>query len=163
MHPELKKAHERSTDIDPYYTLKYGYLKEYGLFEKSETVNFETTLDESIVKRNISQTPQVVFETTDHCNLNCTYCSLGELYDFGKKERKNINTHYAINLLKYVFNHKPAKSKLVIGFFGGEPLVNIYFIKQIVKVDKQLNAEKGLKLEFNMTTNAILIHKHINF
>lgn len=163
MHPELEKAHEKSIDVDPYYLKKYAYLKEHNLFGESEPAVFETALDESIIKENIIQTSQIVFETTDHCNLNCPYCSLGELYEFGKKDRKNINTNYAINLLKYIFDIKPKNTKLMIGFFGGEPLVNINFIKKIINVAKQLNTDKRLDLKFNMTTNATLIHKYIHF
>jgi uncharacterized protein len=163
IHPELDKVHKKAIDADPYYLKKYAYLKEYGFWGKSKSADFETTLDESRVKRNIIQTRQIVFETTDYCNLSCPYCSLGELYNIGKKDRKNINIRYAVNFLKYMFDLKPEKTKLKIGFFGGEPLVNVNFIKKIVGVAKQLNAEKELELEFNMTTNGTLIQKHIQF
>jgi uncharacterized protein len=130
VHPELEKIHKKSTDVDPYYSRKYEYLEKHGFFGKFKPIDFETTLDESKVKRNITQARQIVFETTDHCNLSCSYCSLGELYDFGKRDHKNINTRYAINLLKYIFDFRPPRTKLMIGFFGGEPLVNIKFIKK---------------------------------
>jgi len=163
IHPELEKVHNESIEINPYYLKKYEYLKEYGFFDRPSTIDFSTTLEESFVKENINQTRQIVFETTDHCNLSCSYCSLGELYNFGKKDRKNINTRYAINFLKYIFHIKSKNSKLIISFFGGEPLVNSDFIKKIVEMAKQLNIEKKLDLEFNMTTNATLIHRHIQF
>lgn len=163
IHPEMEKVYKKSTEVDSYYLRKYAYLKEHGFFGESKPTDFETTLDESIVKKNIIQTKRIVFETTDHCNLNCQYCSLGEIYNFGKKNRKNINIRYAINFLKYIFDLKSEKTKLGIGFFGGEPLVNINFIKKIIEVANQLNAEKKLELKFNMTTNATLIHKYIHF
>lgn len=163
IHPELRKAYDKSANVDPYYLKKYEYLEKYGLFKEAENTDFETSFDESIIKKNISQVRQIVFETTDHCNLHCSYCSLGELYKIGKTNHKNINTDFAINFLKYIFNIKPAKSKLIIGFFGGEPLINIDFIKKVIEETKQLNCKKGLELEFNITTNASLIHKHIKF
>ena len=163
IHPELRKAYDKSANVDPYYLKKYEYLEKYGLFKEAENTDFETSFDESIIKKNISQVRQIVFETTDHCNLHCSYCSLGELYKIGKTNHKNINTDFAINFLKYIFNIKPSKSKLIIGFFGGEPLINIDFIKKVIEETKQLNREKGLELEFNITTNASLIHKHIKF
>jgi len=168
IHPELCKVYEKATKTDPYYFKKYGYLTEHGFGGRSKPVIFETTLNESQVKAKIIQTPKVVFEVTDHCNLNCRYCTFGDLYKFNekKKERKrNINTHYAINLLKYIFDLKlkNKQRKLAIGFFGGEPLVNIHFIRQIVETSLQLNTGKELELVFFMTTNATLIHKHIHF
>jgi len=164
VHPTLeKKIREKSLDIDPYYIKKYEYLKEYGYFEDYEASNFKSYIDDEMVKESLLQVEQIVFETTDHCNLNCPYCSLGEMYDFAKKERKTINTHYAINFLKYIFDLKPPKTKLGIGFFGGEPLVNFDFIKKIVEEVKQLNTDKELDIEYNMTTNATLMRKHIPF
>ena len=99
IHPELKKIHEKSTDIniDAYYLKKYSYL----------------------VKEYITQTKVIVFEITDYCNLKCKYCSLGDLYNFSKKESKNINIKYALNFLRYIFNVKHKKTKLTISFFGG--------------------------------------------
>jgi len=168
IHPELGKVYQKSIHADSYYLKKYKYLRRYGFWGKSEPVVFETTLDESKIKEEIVNARRLVFEVTEHCNLNCTYCTLGELYDFGDKKRRrkrNINISYAINLLKYVFDLKQRnkEKELLISFYGGEPLVNIQFIKQIVKKANQLNSEAALVLGFAMTTNATLLHKHIHF
>jgi uncharacterized protein len=165
IHPEIRKAYEKSADVYPYYLKKFEYLKEHGFFTKPKPANFET-LEESIVKENIIHTRQIVFEVTDFCNLNCSYCGFGNLYEgFDTRNLNNINAHYAINLLKYIFNIKPSNKKnaLYIGFYGGEPLLNMNFIKQIVKVANQLKSEKEMDLSYSMTTNATLIHKHIHF
>lgn len=130
IHPELIQAEEKSLNVDPYYLKKYNYLKKQGFFGEMKPIDFASTLDKSVIEKNIVQARQIVFETTDHCNSNCSYCSLRELYEFGKKDRKNINTNYAVNLLKYIFKLKTEKTKLMISFFGGEPLVNIGFIKK---------------------------------
>jgi uncharacterized protein len=165
IHPEFKKAYEKSTDADPYYVKKCTYLKKHDFFSKPSPINFGT-IDEFMVKNNITQTPQIVFETTDFCNLDCAYCSFGDFYEgFDIRNRKNINTSHAITLLKYIFDvkHKSENNKLAIGFYGGEPLFNENFIKQIVEVVNQLNAEKDLDIQYNLTTNATLLHKNIHF
>jgi uncharacterized protein len=165
VHPEFEKAYKKSTDTDPYYLKKVEYLGSHDFFTKSKLTNF-VTLEESMVKENIINTYQIVFETTDACNLNCTYCALGELYDgYDKRIGKKINIHYAIKLLKYIYKHKPKNknSKLFVSFYGGEALLNMDFIKRIVEVVNQLNAEKGFELEYSMTTNATLLHKYIDF
>ncbi|MFV0269568.1 MAG: radical SAM protein, partial [Draconibacterium sp.] len=126
----------------------------------------KTVINESTVKESITQTAQIVFEVTDFCNLNCTYCSLGELYENTEaRNSKNMNIHSAINLLKYIFEFKTHKDpeKLVIAFYGGEPLLNIKFIKQIVETTDRLSSEKELDIGYIMTTNATLIDKHIDF
>ncbi|HWR94936.1 MAG TPA: radical SAM peptide maturase [Flavobacterium sp.] len=172
IHPEFNKIHEKSMNCDPYYEKKYLYLKNHGFFSESKLPNLNTVVNESMVKESIAQTAQIVFEVTDSCNLNCTYCVLGELYHNteDRKSRnsrniKNINIHSAINLLKYIFELKAYKDpqQLAISFYGGEPLLNIKFIKQIVEVVHSLSSEKQMKIGFNMTTNATLIDKHIDF
>jgi uncharacterized protein len=165
VHPEFKKAYEKLTDVDPYYLGKYEYLKNHNFFSKSKLINF-ATIDESMVKNNIAQTPQIVFETTDFCNLDCSYCSFGDFYEgFDIRNRKNINTSHAIILLKYIFDlkHKSKANKLYISFHGGEPLFNGDFVKQIVDVVNQLKSGKEMEIVYNMTTNATLLHKYIHF
>lgn len=166
IHPELSKVHKNSTAIDPYYEGKYAYLKSHGFFANPEPVDFKTEVDESMVQKGIIETNQIVFEVTDACNLKCSYCVLGELYGGDEIENtKNINAHSAINLLKYIFKLKLEnnKTKLYISFYGGEPLLNIPFVKQIVEVVNQLNAEKEIDIHYLMTTNGTLIHKHLPF
>jgi uncharacterized protein len=168
IHPQLKKIYESPMymDVDSYYLDKYEYLKRNGFFLDRQFVNLEFEINESIVKDCIIQTPQIVFEVTDCCNLKCSYCTQGELYEASdNKAGKNINIHSAIKLLKYIFNLLPynKRNKFGIGFYGGEPLLNIKFIKQIVEIVPQLNAEKQIDITYLMTTNATLIHKHIDF
>lgn len=165
VHPELKKACEKVTEVDPYYLKKYVYLRNHGFFAKPKLAEFRM-LEEPMVVDNLVNTKQVVFEVTDSCNLNCTYCSLGELYK-GVDERKGkkMNVDYAINLLKYIFDHKPKdrNTKMFVSFYGGEALLNMNFIRRIVEVVSLLNAKKEIDIEYSMTTNATLIHKYIEF
>jgi uncharacterized protein len=165
IHPEFRKAYDKLMDVDPYYLGKYEYLKNLDFFSKLKSVNF-ASIDESTVKSTIAQTTQIVFETTDFCNLDCSYCSFGDFYEgFDVRNQKNINIDHAVTLLKFIINLKPKnkKSKLFIGFYGGEPLFNGNFIKQIVNVANQLSSEKDMIVEYNITTNATLIQKHIHF
>ena len=166
IHHEFAKVYENNAieNVDPYYKKKYAYLKQHGLFLEPKVAEFGV-LDEKMVKNSLVHTQQIVFEVTDFCNLDCTYCAYGEMYKgFDKRNFKNINEEYAINLLKYIFNNKPKceKRKLYIGFYGGEPLYNGSFIRKIVDVSNSLNQEKGMDIEYSMTTNATLIHKYID-
>ena len=80
IHPDLKKAHENPAEADTYYLKKYEYLKRHGLFSEPKPSTFGS-LNESMIKESITKTSQITFEVTDFCNLNCLYCSFGELYE----------------------------------------------------------------------------------
>ena len=165
VHPEFEKAIEKNPDTDVFYLKKYAYLMNHGFFVNPKLPNFRA-LEEHTVRENIINAKQVVFECTDSCNLSCTYCAYGKIYEgFDVRTGEKINTNNAIKLLKYIFDLQPKNKnkKLYISFYGGEPLLNMDFIKKIVEISNQFNEEKELQLEFSMTTNATLIHKYIDF
>lgn len=163
-HPELKKVHELLV-ADSYYSGKYAYLKKHGFFAESKFDNIEVAIDDSMVEESIKQTQQILFEVTTSCNLKCSYCIQGELYHDSDSiiSSKRLNLRSAVKLLKYVFRFKAKEDRLSIGFYGGEPLLNINFIKKIVKIIHQLDAGNERDIDYLMTTNATLIHKHIDF
>lgn len=164
IHPDLGKIYQGSSDeVSPYYHNKYEYLRRMGVFSSLEFTNFDTILDKSVVDNNIQNIRQIVFETTDYCNLNCSYCSLGNMYNFSKDNPKNIKEEYAINFLDFILKIKPKGSKLMIGFFGGEPLVNVKFVKRIVERVKKINIDKEIDVSYNMTTNGTLLGKNLDF
>lgn len=165
IHPEIKKAHEQSQNVDPYYLKKYAYLKKNGFFTESTIPQFKT-VDETDVLDSIIQTTQIVFEVTDSCNLNCVYCGYGKLFQVtDNRGHNNLHIENAIKLLKYVFNlkSKSCNNKLMIGFYGGEPLLNVSFMQQIIDAVNRLNENKLLDIEYSMTTNAMLVHKYLDF
>lgn len=163
IHPDLKKAHENPAEADTYYLKKYEYLKRHGLFSEPKPNTFGS-LNESMIKESITKTSQITFEVTDFCNLNCLYCSFGELYEgFDERNIKNIDINYAEKMLKYIFKLKStSKTKnLIIAFYVGEPLFNGKFIENIINIVNTLNYKKEIKVEYSMTTNATLIHKYV--
>ena len=163
IHPDLKRIFNGEKNVDPYYWNKYQYLEKHNIFKGSDYIDLETNFDKSSLEENIRNIKQLVFETTDYCNLNCKYCSLGSVYNFGKSELKNLDLNHAITTLKYIVEKKMPKSKLSISFFGGEPLINIKLIKEVVKVSKEICKRKEIELSFNMTSNVTLIDKYIDF
>lgn len=74
VHPELSK------DIrSDYYQKKYNYLLEKGFFKDNQN-NHQARIHPNFIKKQLANIKQIVFEITDACNLNCKYCSYGELY-----------------------------------------------------------------------------------
>lgn len=122
------------------------------------------------VEYEISNMTSIVFEVTENCNLSCQYCFYGENYkQYDTRKNYNLSVENAIAILKMLTqkwmskrNISPEKA-IFIGFYGGEPLINFDFINSIVNYIKDLQLKTGLKFRFNMTTNAVLLDKYIDF
>ena len=122
------------------------------------------------ILNNLANLPQLVFEVTDACNLKCKYCAFGEFYnDFDKRENKMFSVSAAKRLIDYLNQYwesernTSAQSYMYISFYGGEPLMNFNFIREIVEyVEKFLNCSRKT-FRFSLTTNAILLHRYIDY
>ena len=152
-----------------YNKKRMKFLKENGL-TKTKEIKF-ITLSKDTVKKNIYNANNVVFEVTEKCNLNCVYCINGDLYGNGKKHvssQVDMPKEYAFKLLEFLspFWHERrvlgTKQTISMGFYGGEPLLNISLIKEIVEWTK-LECNIGLEFRFYLTTNGTIIDKHIDF
>ena len=169
VHPEFEKAYEKHTEVDPYYLRKYMYLKEHGFFENPKITNFKI-LEESVVWDNIMNAKQIVFEVTEKCNLNCKYCGLSEQLYQTYDVRKNRDLPFKkaqliIDHLLNLWRDNPVSDtslRFAVSFYGGEPLINFPLIKKIIDYVEQSDVI-GRKIHYSMTTNAMLLHKHIDF
>jgi uncharacterized protein len=111
---------------------------------------------------------QLTFEVTDTCNLKCKYCAYGEFYnDYDKREENYLSVNRAIKIINYLNEYWNSsknisfKQNTYIGFYGGEPLLNMPFIRQIVDYIENLKTPQSFT--FAITTNAILLHKFMDF
>ncbi len=129
-----------------------------------------TNLSSEYIEYLLANTPQVTFEITDACNLKCTYCGYGEFYsDYDDRENKVLPEKKAIRLLDYLSKlwnssrNISSNENIFISFYGGEPLLNMKFIRKIVDyVENELKCENR-RFRFSMTTNGLLLHKYIEY
>jgi len=121
------------------------------------------------VKNNLINLPQLVFEVTDNCNLRCKYCGYGDLYEgYDPRGRNNLSFKKACNILDYLTKlwkdniDYSLTQPFTLSFYGGEPLMNMKLVEKIIQYIESLNI-KGKKVHFSMTTNGLLLNKHINY
>lgn len=140
----------------------YGYLEE-------KRFNYDRTISENDIRNALANIPQIVFEVTTHCNFQCKYCCYGNCYEtFTNRKDGILNFDSAKILLDYISNccssiHNDSyNTPLAISFYGGEPLLNIHLIEQIVEYSKSLNFHNRI-LKFSLTTNASFLAEHIKF
>ena len=115
------------------------------------------------VKRSLSNSPQLTFEITDACNLRCEYCGYGKSYsDYDERKSTRLSPQRAKALLDYLDSlwkselNVSYNQNVYISFYGGEPLVNVPFIKEIVSYIEEPDCPSR-SFTFNMTTNGILL------
>src|ERR1035437_5440248 len=67
--------------------------------------------------------------TTLRCNLKCTYCSIAE----GEVLGSQGNVSYNIDQLDAFIQKHLAKHDVYVTFYGGEPTLNLPFMKQVMQ------------------------------
>lgn len=155
-------------DSYEYYYKKSLLLKENGfLIEESE--NTIGLINEELIRKQIANLIQLTFEVTDACNLKCKYCGYGEFYgNHDQRENRMLPISYAKRIINYLIPYWESNEDLSyihtvnLGFYGGEPLINFEFIKEVVAYIKELKLTH-VRFDYSMTTNALLLKKHAAF
>ncbi len=127
------------------------------------------SLTKEIVQEQIISSPQIVFEVTDACNLKCKYCGYGELYEsYDERLSKKLSIKKAGILLKYLIrlwnsrDNRSHRQQVYISFYGGEPLLNMKFIKHVIDFVNGENLQ-NVNFKYSMTTNAMLLDRYIEY
>lgn len=88
----------------------------------------------------------VLLTITDRCNLRCHYC-------YTVKRIKRMSYRTAWQSVRYIAENYP---DWMLGFFGGEPLLEWSFMQKIIKYAEKLGIRK-----FGFPTNGLLLNKKI--
>jgi uncharacterized protein len=129
-----------------------------------------TYLNNSEVEYNLANLNLLTFEVTDACNLKCKYCGYGEFYeDYDERKNQYLSIGYAKSVIDFLVPYwnsslnTSVEKRVYIGFYGGEPLLNMPFIETIVDYISNLKLDKRLVFEFSTTTNALLLERYMEF
>jgi uncharacterized protein len=155
-----------------YYYNKYLLLKKNGYF--SEIDNDQKLYSQVAVgeiENALANVENVIFEVTESCNLNCMYCCFGRFYVQNPEKPRVVtpNSATAIQLLNYLKSQWESQqnhfnNKIIwIGFYGGEPLLNFEFIREVVNEANQLNLSRNNRFAFRMTSNGVLLTKYMDY
>ena len=157
---------------------EYLYLPDYNIIANSAVKKLfyrsyvgkkirigNAKISPEIASANVKKVRQLIFEVTQNCNLNCHYCIYNDNYQHQRsKTQKNLDFNTAkkgLDYLRHLIIDRKDKS-LVIGFYGGEPLINFDVVKQIVEFTNLIFA--NWELNFNITTNlTILSEETLNY
>lgn len=164
----IMKEEHAETDHETYYERKYRFLHEHHFFDKEE-VTFHTEYSEELVKQNLACLRQLLIEVTDFCNLQCKYCGYGEFYsNHDERDTHNQTFENVKGLIDFLAElwesdyNTSYNNTVIIGFYGGEPLLNMELIRQTISYVESLHI-KNLTFSYNMTTNAVLLNRYMDF
>jgi uncharacterized protein len=91
---------------------------------------------------------------TQQCNLRCSYCYIN------KKESK-LSIETAKHIIDFVFKNTPAYEKIELGYFGGEPLLEIELMKKITQIIEEHSLYNKEQIQISLVTNGTLYNDEI--
>lgn len=122
------------------------------------------------VRNALVNLTQVTFEVTDACNLNCTYCCYGDLYEgYDCRENSYLSFEQIKQTLDYLAanwkqgNSETANQTVFISFYGGEPLLNMPAIRKTIEYVEGQQYCRYRDICYSMTTNGVLLEKYMDY
>lgn len=97
----------------------------------------------------------LILQVTQNCNLRCEYCSYSGKYNTRSHSNKRMDFSIAKKGIDYLVKHSMDNPKIILGFYGGEPLLEFELIKDCVEYIKKI--AKGKEVGFSITTNGTLL------
>lgn len=121
----------------------------------------EDTYEEIAIKGQDSKDfiKALCLNITHDCNLRCKYCFADEGKYHGA--RKIMSLEVAKKAIDFVIAHSGPRKNIEIDLFGGEPLIAIKEIKEIIKYAREQEKVHNKVIRFTMTTNATLLNDEI--
>lgn len=90
------------------------------------------------------------------CNLACGYCYAGE-GRFGGSARL-MGEAVALDAVALLLDEAQVTGSAVLGFMGGEPLLNRRLLRKVTDHAAEAAARRGIALRFSLTTNATMLN-----
>lgn len=132
------------------------FLESQGLLhpvnKKLRIEHIETGILQDMFDGNISM---MTLQVTQNCNLRCRYCIYSGSYINRTHNNMRMEWMVAKKAIDFYYEHSKCSREISIGFYGGEPLLELDLIGKTVEYAEEMF--KGKRLSFNMTTNATLL------
>lgn len=90
------------------------------------------------------------------CNLRCQYC-FADTGAFHMRNRALLTVETGRKALDWLVAKSGNRVNLEVDFFGGEPLMNVPVIRELVAYGRALEKQHGKHFKFTTTTNAVAL------
>jgi uncharacterized protein len=112
--------------------------------------------------RESSDTLKVTVLTTLQCNFACDYCIQGDHGDYNKTASK-MSMEMAARVSAWTESRLDAVApkRLVLTFFGGEPLLNMPVLYYMAERLHAASRARGIEILLNIITNGLLLTREM--
>ena len=121
-------------------------LKAQGLLYKEEVKAYPM---------KSSEVKALCLHVSHDCNLRCKYCFADEGAYHSVREVMSLETAKAA--IDFLLRESGNRKVLEVDFFGGEPLMNLFVVKETVNYAKAEAAKLQKRFLFTTTTNGLLL------
>lgn len=98
---------------------------------------------------------EVILQVTQRCNLRCDYCTYSGRYENRSHSPRSMSLETARRAIDMALSHSEDTPDFVLGFYGGEPLLELPLIKECVKYTRQQAPDRNIS--YATTTNGTLL------
>lgn len=115
---------------------------------------------EMLKKQAETRISYLILGCTEACNMRCSYCIHNGCYP-GVRRHSSASMSYETGLkaIDWLGEHSLLSDKIIIGFFGGEPLLEFDKIRRWCEyAEKKIGKERLL---FNISTNGLLLNTNV--
>jgi len=139
-----------------------NHLIENKIFSEVYEPDF-IEIDKEEIRNSIKKgLNHIILNVTEKCNLQCKYCAFSGIYQHKRHYSDyNMTDKVALKSIDFFMKRNTNSKEIIVGFYGGEPLLNFSLIKRIVNEIKEKHSQRKSKIRFSMTTNGTLLKNEI--
>lgn len=125
--------------------------------EKSGELNSAPLI--SCYHKNSKDIKALCLHISHDCNLRCDYC----FADGGNYNTESIHMPIEVGkkAIDLLIENSGSRKNLEVDFFGGEPLLNMKTVKEVVKYGNEQAEMHGKVMSYTMTTNCLLLTEEV--
>lgn len=118
----------------------------------------ERCIKKNLPDRDTASDVDIDLILTENCNLRCSYC-----WEHETKSGQSMSSEIALRAVDFLadFARSRAAPRMLVSFFGGEPLLRWKTICQIISYAEARGLESENKILFSLITNGVLLSSKI--
>jgi len=135
-----------------------GLLQENGFVVQSREEDRRHLDDYLTAVKSDTSELNVTVLTTLQCNFACDYCFQGDHGDYNERADRMspaMGARVAAWIERELDRVRP--EKLVLTFFGGEPLLNLPVMYALAEASARAARDRGVEIYINVITNGLLL------